>query len=231
MRYRVLACDYDGTVVHDGKVARETLAHLERLVAAGGKLILVTGRELHDLRNSLPEVKLFHRVVAENGAVLYDPATGREKVLAPAVPEAFVRTLRQRGVENLSVGRAIVSTKRSEEIAIAAAIRDLGLELHAICNRGSVMVLPAGVDKATGLAAALDSMGLSKHETIGAGDAENDLAFLADCECSVAVANALAVVKERADWVTRNEDGAGVGELIEKLIAGDREPREAGVAH
>ena len=70
-------------------------------------------------------------------------------------------------------------------------IRELGLELQVIFNKGAVMVLPAGVNKATGLAAALESLGLSPHNAVGVGDAENDHAFLALCECAVAVANAL----------------------------------------
>ena len=59
------------------------------------------------------------------------------------------------------------------------AIRDLGLELQVIFNKGAVMVLPSGVNKATGLDAALDELGLSPHNVVGVGDAENDHAFLA----------------------------------------------------
>ncbi|MGO8753461.1 MAG: HAD hydrolase family protein [Thermoguttaceae bacterium] len=110
MRYHVLACDYDNTLAHDGHVSDETLADLERLLATGCTLILVTGRELGDLLGILPEVTLFHRVVAENGALLYDPSNRQEKPLAPAIPEVFARTLRERGVRGFSVGRGILST-------------------------------------------------------------------------------------------------------------------------
>ena len=58
------------------------------------------------------------------------------------------------------------------------AIRDLGLELQIIFNKGAVMVLPAGVNKASGLAVALARLGLSPHNVVGVGDAENDHAFL-----------------------------------------------------
>ena len=228
MRYHVLACDYDGTLAHDGKVSGETLALLEKLLSTGRKLILVTGRELDDLLENLSDVKLFHRVVAENGAVLYDPATRQEKALAPAIPDGFAQALRERGVQRFSVGRAIISTQRPEKCAVVAAISDLGLELQTIFNRDAVMVLPAGVNKATGMAAALDSLGLSAHEVVGVGDAENDHAFLNLSEFSVAVANALPALKEHADWVTGGNDGDGVGELIEELVANDLEPREAG---
>src|SRR5690606_21526170 len=85
------------------------------------------------------------------------------------------------------------------------------------------MVLPSGVNKATGLTAALKSMELSAHNVVGIGDAENDHAFLNLCECSAAVEDALPVLKERADLVTSRSHGAGVVELIERLITSDLE--------
>ena len=51
-----------------------------------------------------------------------------------------------------------------QETAVLEVIRDLGLELQVIFNKGAVMVLPAGVTKATGLAAALRDRG---YATIG----------------------------------------------------------------
>jgi hypothetical protein len=61
---------------------------------------------------------------------------------------------------------------------------------------------------------------------VGVGDAENDYAFLNVCECSVAVANALPGLKAQVDWVTRMENGGGVCEVIEELIANDLTRRE-----
>jgi hypothetical protein len=99
-----------------------------------------------------------------------------------------------------------------------------------IFNKGAVMVLPPGINKAAGLGAALGRLGLSAHNVVGIGDAENDHAFMSLCECSVAVANALPMVKEHADYVTRGDHGVGVVELIDMMIADDLaglEPRLA----
>src|SRR6266550_6258698 len=230
MRYLALACDYDGTLARHGHVDEPTLAALERLLASGRKLILVTGRELPELLSIFPQINLFERVVAENGALLYRPASREEKTLAEPPPEKFVHALRERGVAPMSVGRVIVATWHPHETVILETIRDLGLELQVIFNKDAVMVLPAGVNKATGLAAALKEIELSPHNTVGVGDAENDHAFLRLCECSAAVDNALPAVKETADVVTRGGHGAGVAELIDELLAddlGEREPRLA----
>ena len=83
------------------------------------------------------------------------------------------------------------------------------------------MVLPSGINKASGLKAALDELSLSFHNVVGIGDAENDHAFLAVCECGVAVANALPALKDRADIVTAGDHGAGVIEIANQLLDDD----------
>src|SRR5712692_223016 len=221
MRYLVLACDFDGTLASDGKVRVETLAALQRLRDSGRKLILATGRELKDLLDIFPAIDLFDRVVAENGGVLYRPASREHKVLGEAPRADFVEALRARKVSPLSVGHSLVATWQPNEGVVLDTIRDLGLELQVIFNKGAVMILPSGTNKATGLDAALLELGLSAHNCVGVGDAENDHAFLRLCECGVAVANALPLVQERADWVTPARNGDGVIQLIDKLIAGD----------
>ena len=45
-------------------------------------------------------------------------------------------------------------------------------------NKDAVMVLPAGLSKATGLAEALREIGLSAHNVVGIGDAEHGRALL-----------------------------------------------------
>ncbi len=220
MRYVALACDYDGTLAHDGTVADETVVALERLRESGRKLILVTGRQLDDLMRVFARLDLFDRVVVENGGLLYRPATRDERRLAEPPPPGFVDALRARGVP-FSVGRVIVATVSPHEVAVVDVIRDLGVDLAVILNKGSVMVLPSGTDKATGLAVALEELGLSARNVVAVGDAENDQAFLAMCGCAVAVANALPTLKEQADLVTAGARGAGVVELVHAIIAND----------
>jgi HAD superfamily hydrolase (TIGR01484 family) len=221
MRHHALACDYDGTIAHDGQVDEDTVAGLKRLADSGRKLLLVTGRELDDLLRVFPQVELFDRVVAENGALLYRPADQSAIPLAERPPQRFMARLRERGVDPLSVGQVIVATWHPNETTVLEVIRELGLELEIIFNKGAVMVLPPGVNKASGLAAALAELGLSAHNTVGVGDAENDHAFLSLCEVSVAVANALPALKERCDAVAEGARGAGVVELIDWLVEDD----------
>lgn len=220
MRYLALASDYDGTLAAHGCVNKETVAALERLQKSGRKFILVTGRELDELLQIFKQIHLCDLVVAENGALLYEPATGEEKLLGTKPPEEFVKKL-SGAVAPLSVGRAIVATWRPNETKVFEVIRELGLELQVIFNKDAVMILPRGVNKAFGLKAALDKLGLSPNNVVGIGDAENDRDFLSACGCGVAVANALDLLKEQADFVTQGARGAGVIEIIDYLVAND----------
>ena len=221
MFFTALATDYDGTLAADGVVDERAIVALERLRASGRKLLLVTGREMPELRSVFPRLDLFDRVVAENGALLFRPETGEARALAPLLPPAFIARLRELKLTPLSIGHVIVATRVPHDQDVLAVIRELGLELQIIFNKGAVMVLPPGVNKASGLAVALKELSLSPRHVVAIGDAENDHAFLAACGCGVAVANALPMLKDEADWVTDGARGDGVIELVERMLRTD----------
>lgn len=221
MRYMALATDYDGTLATNGRITSETASAIERLRASGRRVILVTGRILEELQTVCPRLDLFDFVVAENGAVLYEPRTKKETILAKRPPDSFVRRLERLGVAPLQVGRVIVATWLPHHIAALQAIQESGLELHIVFNRSAVMILPTGVNKASGMDAALRKLGLSPHEVVGIGDSANDHSFLLRSECPVAVADAEPSIREMATLVTSGEAGRGVAELIDRLIKDD----------
>jgi len=236
MQYVALATDYDGTLAHHGRVNDPTLDALRLARSSGRKLIIVTGRELPDLELAFPHLELFDLVVAENGALLYWPAERRTEVLAEPPPPTLCETLKERGVAPLSCGKVVIGTWRPHEATLLEVISSLGLEHHIIFNKDAVMVLPSGVNKATGLTHALTRMKISADHVVGIGDAENDHAFLDSCAVAVAVANALPSLKAHCDLVTSGDHGDGVIELIDRLLADDlvslgpRRPRRVLVA-
>ena len=221
MRFKALACDYDGTLAADGRVAGATLIALRRLRESGRLLVLVTGRQIGDLLAAFPEAAVFDRIVGENGGTLYRPAAGELALLTAPADHRFVAALRARGVEPLSVGRSVVATLEPHLDVVLETIRELGLDLAVALNKGAVMVLPSGVDKATGLRAALGELGLRPRDAVALGDGENDRPFLECCGCAVAVGNALPALRERAAYVTHGDDGAGVAELVALLVSDD----------
>lgn len=223
MWFHVLACDYDRTTAFAGTVLPETFEALARVRRSGRRIVLVTGRELDNLLDVCPEIDHFDLVVAENGAVLYEPEARKVDLLVEPPPPIFMAALRDRGVPS-SAGRVIVSTVVPNETIVLETIRELGLELQIIFNIEAVMVLPAGVSKASGLRRALRRLGISRHNAIAIGDAENDHAFLRTAGFGVAVANAVPALAAEADHVTAQPNGAGVRELCELLVRDDLGP-------
>jgi HAD superfamily hydrolase (TIGR01484 family) len=221
MIFHVLACDYDGTLAHNGRVDEPTAEALERLKRSGRKLMMVTGRELPDLRKVCDYLDLFDAIVAENGALLYLPSTREERLLCEPAHEGLVAELKKRGVGPISVGKGIIATWEPHQQTCLNAIQELGLEYSVIFNKGAVMLLPSNVNKGTGLESGLEEIGYSHHNSIGIGDAENDHLFLLKSEFGVAVSNALPSLKERADYVTEGDHGRGVIELIDRHLLSD----------
>src|SRR5437016_2931852 len=115
MRYVALACDYDGTLATNGQVAPKTLEALKLFKGSGRKLILVTGRQLGDLLQVFPEVKIFDCIVAENGGVLFLSESNREVLLGEGPPQPFIQALYKRGVKPLDIGRSIIATRQPYE--------------------------------------------------------------------------------------------------------------------
>jgi hydroxymethylpyrimidine pyrophosphatase-like HAD family hydrolase len=220
MRYLCLAADYDGTLATHGKVEQEVIDALHRLKASTRQLILVTGRVLDELKVVFPEYEIFDRIVAENGALLYNPATKEERLLGERPPESFISELHYQ-VKPLSVGKVIVATWEPHHITVLEAIKKEGLELQVIFNKGAVMILPSGINKAKGLKETLKELNMSLHNVVAVGDAENDNAMLQAAECAVAVSNALPAVQHIADWITDQPHGKGVIQLINRLLEND----------
>ena len=221
MRYYVLATDYDGTLAKDGKVNDDTLKALKQVKKSGRKIILVTGREMKELEMVFPEYGVFDLIVAENGALILNPENQQEILLGSRPPDNFIDELKNKNVFPLSVGKIIVATWEPHENTVLKAIKNAGIEHQVIFNKGAVMVLPPGINKAKGLTEALNHLRMSMHNIVAIGDAENYNAMLQAAECPVAVANALDSVKEQAAFVTTADHGEGVSELINHLIEND----------
>ncbi len=216
-----LASDYDETLACRGQVDAPTWKALREFKGSGRKIILVTGRELDDLLSVCGSVELFDAVVVENGAVLHLPSKQQSVALAGPPRMEFVEALRQRGVHPLSVGRSIVATERSQFETLARTIREFAPEMQIICNRASLMALPFGTNKRSGLQAALRELRVPRDRVVGIGDAENDEAFLDFCGVYAVVANALPSLKQAADVIAGRECGPGVVEIIETIMAGN----------
>lgn len=218
MRYGVLAVDYDGTIAEGGVLSAEVRQALGVTKAAGVTVVLVTGRILSDLRRVARDLSFADAVVAENGAVLTFPASGRTMRLHAPPPPAFVEELRRRGV-TATEGECVVETAATAAAIALDVIRDMELPLMLAFNRAQLMILPQAVSKATGLREALAVLRLSSHNALAIGDAENDHALLESVEVGVAVAWGSAALVRAADLVLEGHGPADVAAFLRARAA------------
>ncbi len=215
MRYSVLAVDYDGTTAEEGVLSAEVREALEVTRAAGVTVVLVTGRVLTDLRRVARDLNFADAVVAENGAVVTFPASGRSLRLHAPPPPGFAEALRKRGVAVVE-GECVVETPAAAAGVVLEIVRAMELPLVLAFNRTRLMILPQAVSKATGLREALAALRLSCHNTLAIGDAENDHALLEAAEVGVAVAWGSPALIRVADLVL---DGRGPADVARFLRA------------
>lgn len=218
MKLSVIALDYDGTIARGDTLESSVRDAIAAARTQGIVVLLVTGRILDELRRVAGDLHFVDGVIAENGAVIHFPDSGRTAALAPLVPQAFVTELRRRGIP-FSAGQCLVDGDANDAPRLLEVIRTLELPLVLIFNRGRVMTAPQGVSKATGLRVMLETLRLSARNTVAIGDAENDHELLRLAEIGVAVAWGSQALQAGADVVLAGSGPAAVGGYVRALAA------------
>jgi hydroxymethylpyrimidine pyrophosphatase-like HAD family hydrolase len=220
MKLAAIALDYDGTLTRNGRLSRVVVDAIGSARCKGIKVVLVTGRRLAHLAADT-ELALFDAVVAENGAVLTFPATGRRVRIAPPVAPLFAAELVRRNLPFVG-GECVIETDASIAPGVLDALRALEQPHILAFNRGQLMVLPPGVAKSTGLRHVLFELRVSIHNTIAIGDAENDHDLLDACELGVAVGWGSAALRAIADEVIEGDGPDAVAAYLQRIIATPR---------
>lgn len=204
-----LCCDYDRTLTDlDLRVVEEALDALRRARDAGKKVVIVSGRDMPFLVRELGDVA--DAIVGENGCFLLRPG-GEAKRLGPAAD--IHGALACLDIE-LERGQVLASAPVEHTELLRATLAKAGIDADLIPNRDRVMVLPRGVDKALGVLAALESLGVDPARAAAVGDGENDLPLLSAVGYGIAVANAVDELKVIADHVSEEIGGHGVASWI-----------------
>lgn len=222
MRLRVVAVDYDGTIARDGILEASVREAIRQARKRGVFVVIATGRILSELREVSGGLDFVDGVVAENGAVFALP-NGYTSMLADPPPVSLLAKLNERNIE-FKVGRCVVEMDADLAEVAMALIRELELPLAITFNRGRMMLLPASISKSYGLRELLNILGLSVHNAIGIGDAENDHDLLSVCEYGVAVEWGSPLLKEHADHIITGHGPEAVGEYIKQLSTQVRLP-------
>jgi hydroxymethylpyrimidine pyrophosphatase-like HAD family hydrolase len=220
MYCRAIACDFDGTGATDGRFAPEAAGALDEAKRNGIATILATGRVLEELRASDVDFSIFDAVVAENGAILWLPASGRLLQLGDSPPEHLLGALRSRGIP-FQAGTVVIGTWTRHLPQVIDLIVESGEDLQPVLNRGALMVLPSQVNKGTGVARALEELRRSEHNLVAFGDAENDYPLFRLAEVAVAARGSVPGIEAIADDRLTLSGGAGVARWIMDLLQRD----------
>ena len=220
---QILVFDYDRTLTLETlTVPESTRRMLEKIRDLDlATLGVVSGRELPFLTEVHNAVEgAFSFLVAENGAVTYFSDTNRFSVVGEEWSESarrvftdvsfhihFAQIIGYSGIEN------------SQEIS--RLLRISGIDSKLTVNKDSIMVCPPGVDKGSGVSAAVEHLAKTGEiELTCFGDGENDVALFGPADVSVAVSNAVDPLKKIADVVTNKPGAFGVEEFLRKKFMG-----------
>lgn len=221
---QAVAVDLDGTIAYGDEVSPAVLAALDSCRESGTATIMITGRIESELDNDFPGLLgRFDAAVLENGALL--SAGGRRTALAHLDP-LLASHLRDR-IPSLREGVAILACSLSDMPAVLETIGLLGLDAQLVHNRSELMVLPSGVSKGTGMRTALAELGISAHNCIAIGDAENDLSMLSAAEIAVAAPGAVPSVVRAADVVLSGAAGDSVADFLRGPVVSGAQPVHA----
>ncbi len=91
MKYKVLALDFDGTLLRsDGTVSERALKAIKKFKSLGGKAFLCTGRMFPAIAPIAEKVGLTGDIYCYQGAALYDVNSGARKAHVP-VPNKYLQ--------------------------------------------------------------------------------------------------------------------------------------------
>ncbi|HUL62558.1 MAG TPA: HAD family hydrolase [Methanocella sp.] len=213
---RLVLSDYDRTFTDASlRVAPGLPEAIHRLRGRGVLFSIVSGRKfsfMMDLYHSMDG--LMDSFIAENGCVGY--ADGCRQTLCEAGHrDALLAALGRRKVP-YDPGDVVISVNR-RYLQEVEAVLDRHPSYTMIRNVDSLMLLPHGASKATGIRWLMDVYCVDPQEMACIGDAENDIDMRGLCSIMGAVSNALPAVKRESDYVCRRSFGAGLLEFLEYI--------------
>jgi len=203
-----LVVDIDGTLTDEDRAVDPRVFPVLREWPK--RVVVATGKAMPFPIALCEFLGIERSVVAENGGVVFVEATDRLRLsgddeAARAVAEAY----RELGYD-LGFGDVDLANRWRETELIVSL--DSPLEpLERLAEEYGLVVLDTGfayhvtdpsVDKGTGLGVVCEELALEPESFLAVGDSENDAELFDVASESVAVANADATAKARADRVT-----------------------------
>jgi Cof subfamily protein (haloacid dehalogenase superfamily) len=215
VRHLLVELDYHGLAVC-GQGAQVFDAGTGTLVSA-----LTLDREIADLALGKIEAEVGEVFAAVNqdgmeGLMLMEPGYQVPHPTLPAVRAGSRAALWSEPINKVLMRHP---TLTDDELVAAARGAVTGLVTVTMAGPGTVELQPLGVNKATGLALAAETLGIPAAATIAFGDMPNDVPMFQWAGYGVAMGNAHQELKSVADEITLSNEADGVAVVLERLFA------------
>lgn len=79
-------------------------------------------------------------------------------------------------------------------------------------------IFPKGCNKDVGIRILAEKYNIAHEDTVAIGDSDNDVAMIEYAHIGIAVANAMEVLKEKADYITKSNDEDGPAIVLKKYL-------------
>ncbi|MET7988804.1 HAD family hydrolase [Streptomyces sp. NPDC005281] len=118
------------------------------------------------------------------------------------------------------IEKVLIRSRCLDDDRLAALAQRVCADRISVTHSGEGMIelLPAGVNKASGLAAAARRLGFTSADTIAFGDMPNDIPMLAWAAHGVAMGNAHAELRRHADEIAPTNEEDGVAAVLDRLF-------------
>ncbi len=219
-----IVVDIDGTMSRPDRSIPGRV--IDRLFNWSGPVVIATGKAFPYPVALCDFIGIDIRIIAENGGVCcVDDAV--HVLGSDDDTDRFVAALADRGY-GLGWGEAdLVNRWRETEVAIDRSIpravideeaHRLGLEV--IDSQFAYHVKSPAVSKGIALETVAGELGIAAERFVAIGDSENDLSTFSAAGASIAVANADADLRARADRVTDAAYADGLLEALDMVSTG-----------
>jgi phosphoglycolate phosphatase (TIGR01487 family) len=221
---RAFAIDIDGTLTENGGgiIHLPAFQNLKTLEKLGYRIIYVTGRssiEAYLLSVFGGTTKI---AVGENGGVV--TLSPREHILLGNKQKCIMGyNILNTKIDNVKEKNVFermteVVLERTFDINIGKKILDENnIEVDLFDSKYSFHINDKGINKATGLAKALEILKISPAETVTIGDSETDIPLFEFCGFSVALNHSDTNVKAKASHVVSGNEGKGLVEALDYI--------------
>lgn len=235
---KLILCDIDGCLnaglqeLLDLQSISVIAKQIRMLAKRGVSFSLCTGRPVPFAQAVSQMIGATAALVCENGAVVFDPASGIATTLASS---SELTALAQLGEEILQSPKWQVSMEPGKSACVSLngpeitgchpdKVKSVICEMQTLPNSEdfnwtfsstAIDITPKNIDKSVGAQHLLDSMGLKWSQVASIGDSSGDLPVLTKAALSLCPENSIAAVKQVVDRCAEQSFSAGVAQLLQ----------------